>query len=999
MNLYESFKKNLNESDGLPTWRGVPETIYRYHGEWSDPEVEWNGSLYNEWDLTEYLGEDFDYYCQENGIDIDKDDYGKWSAALTKWLQEDPERAYNALQDLTPIDSAEMYESAKGKKKKAIKESCKGKKKKNLKEADHKIWSNTGSIDYYYDLSREEMIEEIKANGWDEEEINGEPILNADDEELREYLMPQDLDLDYEDYKQSIEPMIEKQCYEDILVLSGKAANWRGAFEACKVIKVGDFGEYLFPNYDAHTVIYCTDNDDLYYTESNHDTPMGGTAMYLYSFKDEDAYNKAEVEYGKYFEDDEPDMYYFAEWADYTLIGTLIDMGILTPVKRDGSYVGLDESCKGKKKQVIKEYDINDDSDWHPESKRNEKDAVNVEFPPDDKLFMQWRDPNGKPYDYKITVADYHKLSDDERMAIEEKIEKEYGPIGSSGVDMSFTLKKHPKKKLKKESEKKYKNPGTKKVSVDKVTSDDLNGAGVNFKISPSGKDSGEEFKSINNDLYLTAFWSSNEPFPGEDWDEEKEEWENPDDVWGIYFEIYDANGDEVDGGELLTYDEDEWDAKELCKDMMELCGYNVDTANIEHLDNGSYEDVMPFNESAKGKKCPKCGKEVCECDKPIKEAEEIRLSDDYAKAYEELQEMVSGIADAEVALEDIGHKELTNELIDLINSKHFKGVNEVVEFIIFSDEVDALRDSVELNEVEKKTEEYQIEYWVDEEARDEGYSDIEYIDATDVEDAIAQAKKYYRREDWASCELEDADGNVLFGIYPEEDGGEVSYLEEAVKLPRNAKKVRLGADTYSKDGDSWTKDGEKSFGIPTRYTNDFLRSKGFGLQKDDDFEVVEVDENYKPNKTKAVKVLQGNYGYGWDDLLTYDSNSKEDLEDLRARYKEYKDNEPNAGHRIITRRVPLDESVYALTPEYGGRQSYYGKALVEITPDGKTLYSYDTPIMTITKDGAIKMLCGEWALTNTTIRHIREFMQQEGLSVMPKAKLVKLINEQGVEN
>lgn len=91
-----------------------------------------------------------------------------------------------------------------------------------------------------------------------------------------------------------------------------------------------------------------------------------------------------------------------------------------------------------------------------------------------------------------------------------------------------------------------------------------------------------------------------------------------------------------------------------------------------------------------------------------------------------------------------------------------------------------------------------------------------------------------------------------------------------------------------------------------------------------------------------------------------------------------------------------LNESIYELSPEYGGRNSYYGKAQIEVNPDGKTLYSYGTPIMTI-KDGQIKMLCGEWALTNTTIRHIREFMQQEGLDPVPKAKLVKLINEQGL--
>ena len=43
--------------DDSPEWLGLPNTIYRYHGGWSDPEVEYNGKLYNEWDVQEYIGE------------------------------------------------------------------------------------------------------------------------------------------------------------------------------------------------------------------------------------------------------------------------------------------------------------------------------------------------------------------------------------------------------------------------------------------------------------------------------------------------------------------------------------------------------------------------------------------------------------------------------------------------------------------------------------------------------------------------------------------------------------------------------------------------------------------------------------------------------------------------------------------------------------------------------------------------------------------------------
>ena len=54
--------------------------------------------------------------------------------------------------------------------------------------------------------------------------------------------------------------------------------------------------------------------------------------------------------------------------------------------------------------------------------------------------------------------------------------------------------------------------------------------------------------------------------------------------------------------------------------------------------------------------------------------------------------------------------------------------------------------------------------------------------------------------------------------------------------------------------------------------------------------------------KTKDVFVVQGNYGYGWNDL-TYESSLKEAREQKRA----YEDNE-NYPHRIIKRREKIHE-------------------------------------------------------------------------------------------
>lgn len=61
-----------------------------------------------------------------------------------------------------------------------------------------------------------------------------------------------------------------------------------------------------------------------------------------------------------------------------------------------------------------------------------------------------------------------------------------------------------------------------------------------------------------------------------------------------------------------------------------------------------------------------------------------------------------------------------------------------------------------------------------------------------------------------------------------------------------------------------------------------------------------------KPRQKKYVYlfVVQGNYGYGWDDV--YES---EDARDARARLKEYRANEKNASHRMIQRREPVKGS------------------------------------------------------------------------------------------
>lgn len=87
-------------------------------------------------------------------------------------------------------------------------------------------------------------------------------------------------------------------------------------------------------------------------------------------------------------------------------------------------------------------------------------------------------------------------------------------------------------------------------------------------------------------------------------------------------------------------------------------------------------------------------------------------------------------------------------------------------------------------------------------------------------------------------------------------------------------------------------------------------------------------------SKTKEVAVLQGNYGYGWDDLIEYDVPSIRDYEEykkvtaeIRQDYKDYQENEQGVAHRIIHRRVPIANESLSKS-EYDYQKKYASDTL-----------------------------------------------------------------------
>lgn len=79
-------------------------------------------------------------------------------------------------------------------------------------------------------------------------------------------------------------------------------------------------------------------------------------------------------------------------------------------------------------------------------------------------------------------------------------------------------------------------------------------------------------------------------------------------------------------------------------------------------------------------------------------------------------------------------------------------------------------------------------------------------------------------------------------------------------------------------------------------------------------------------------------------------------------------------------------EYITELHPEYDRRKSFYGKARVEIKADGtQILWSYDTAVASISPE---KELAINGWYSQTTGRHINEFLRQNGFDSMSKQEM-----------
>lgn len=78
------------------------------------------------------------------------------------------------------------------------------------------------------------------------------------------------------------------------------------------------------------------------------------------------------------------------------------------------------------------------------------------------------------------------------------------------------------------------------------------------------------------------------------------------------------------------------------------------------------------------------------------------------------------------------------------------------------------------------------------------------------------------------------------------------------------------------------------------------------------------------------------------------------------------------------------------LHPKFDSRKSFYGKAKAEITDTAVTLYSYNTKVAEIDRETWALTLLSPWDHSATTLRHVKEFMRQNGFKAETKAQIAR---------
>lgn len=87
-NIYWKDEDCTPHTNSRETYRGVPGTIYVWHGEWADPTIIYKDQEINYWDIEDYMWDIYKEDCEENGEHPTEDGFEDWLAGKgTGWIQ------------------------------------------------------------------------------------------------------------------------------------------------------------------------------------------------------------------------------------------------------------------------------------------------------------------------------------------------------------------------------------------------------------------------------------------------------------------------------------------------------------------------------------------------------------------------------------------------------------------------------------------------------------------------------------------------------------------------------------------------------------------------------------------------------------------------------------------------------------------------------------------------------------------------------------------------
>ena len=177
------------------------------------------------------------------------------------------------------------------------------------REQSTTIWSSTQDLDFWWDDATTEDIVYTYVENMNEVILKSGETVSADEMDVAEIpfedmdvdSMLQDItsgwdgEMELEALTNVVIPEIEKQCAGNMIWAIGNYQRWDGGYHALGFYSDVEDGikKLCYPSYDSSSAL-INDRGNLVFTESSHDAPMGGTAMTLYSFKDNASINAAE---------------------------------------------------------------------------------------------------------------------------------------------------------------------------------------------------------------------------------------------------------------------------------------------------------------------------------------------------------------------------------------------------------------------------------------------------------------------------------------------------------------------------------------------------------------------------------------------------------------------------------------------------------------------------------------------------------------------------------